>query len=224
MSKVEKREAKVQANSKTTNNEPQTTNLPKRLGIMGGTFDPIHYGHLVTAEQALSEFDLDKVIFMPTYNPPHKQEPKVTADERYIMAVIATADNDNYEVSKIEIDRKGKSYTVDTLNELGKIYPEAKFYFITGADAILEILTWKDAEKVALNTRIIAATRPGYSFDKLNEFISNLSFKASISILEVPALAISSTDVREKAKKGKPIRYLLPDDISEYIYKKGLYR
>lgn len=195
-----------------------------KIGIMGGTFDPIHFGHLVTAEQSFHRFGLDKVIFMPTGNPPHKKESLVPGIERYKMTVIATADNAHFEVSRMEIDRQGTSYTIDTIKELIKIFPDGKFYFITGADAILDILTWKEAGKVADMASFIAATRPGYSLEKLNEKLSGLDFKPKVNVLEVPALAISSSEIRHRVSMKEPIRYLLPANVCSYIYKRGFYR
>jgi nicotinate-nucleotide adenylyltransferase len=191
---------------------------------MGGTFNPVHFGHLVTAEQALHRFGLDKVIFIPTGNPPHKKELLMPAIERYKMAVIATADNPHFEVSRLEVDRPGISYTIDTIEALIKIYKVGKFYFITGADAILDILSWKEASKLASLTSFIAATRPGYSLEMLNEKLSKLSFKPDINVLEVPALAISSSDIRHRVLEKEPIRYLLPGNVCSYIYKRGFYR
>lgn len=207
---------------KNTRHEAQGTR--HRIGIMGGTFDPIHFGHLMTAEQAFYQFSLNKVIFIPTGESPHKRRSPVTGKERYKMAVIATADNDHFKVSRIEIDRPGISYTVDTLRELKNSYPNTEFFFISGADAILEILTWKDADKIAEMAKFIAATRPGYHLDKLGDVVNKLDFRVTVSFLQVPALAISSTDIRIRVLQNKPIRYLLPENVCSYIYKKGFYR
>ena len=193
---------------------------------MGGAFDPIHYGHLVTAEEAFYQFSLDKVIFMPTGTPPHKARKDMTAaEQRYLMTVSATADNDHFEVSRLEIDTKGTSYTIDTLRKLTKIYEgRAEFYFITGADAIVEILTWKEADKLGKIVKLIAATRPGYTLAEFDDLLGKLKNKPKIYLIEVPALAISSTDIRSRVKAGKPIRYLLSDSVLRYIYKKGFYK
>lgn len=202
----------------------------KRLGIMGGTFNPIHYGHLVTAEESYYEFSLDIVIFMPSGHPPHKKDGEIiSAEDRYLMTVIATASNPHFFVSRLEIERPGPSYAIDTLRELHQIYGEdIEYFFITGADAILEILTWKDSEKIYDMCSFIAATRPGYSLEKFKELSLSSPEKdiklPKVHFLEVPALAISSTDIRRRVKAGSPIRYLVPDEVANYIYKNGLYR
>lgn len=195
-----------------------------KIGIMGGTFDPVHYGHLVTAQEAHYSFGLDKVIFMPTGIPPHKtREDILEASQRYVMTVMATADNEAFEVSNLEVKKTSPSYTVETLTTLRRIYPTSEFYFITGADAILEILTWKEPEKVVTLTKFVAATRPGYSLDKFRELIKKIQPPPTVFGLEVVALAISSTDIRRRVREGKPIRYLLPDKVWRYISSKGFY-
>ncbi len=202
----------------------------KRLGIMGGTFNPIHYGHLVTAEEAFHDFSLDLVVFMPSGRPPHKVDGEIApAEDRYLMTVIATASNPHFFVSRLEIERPGPSYAIDTLRELHQIYGESlEYFFITGADAILEILTWKDSEKIYELCSFIAATRPGYSLDKFKKLSlikgKGKTNKPKVFFHEVPALAISSTDIRQRVKNGEPIRYLVPDEVANYIYKNGLYR
>jgi nicotinate-nucleotide adenylyltransferase len=202
-----------------------------KIGIMGGTFNPVHHGHLVAAGEALSQFNLDKVIFIPSGDPPHKNSSEETISEhRYLMTVIATSANKNFFVSRIEIDRKGKSYTVDTVRELKKIYGEnTGLYFITGADAILEILTWKKTAEIMRLCSFIAATRPGYNISRIQDLQEKL-FKETkknvekIFVMEVPALAISSTDIRKRVKEKRPIDYLVPEGVSNYILKHGLYR
>ncbi len=203
----------------------------KKIGIMGGTFNPIHHGHLVTAQEALSQFKLDKVIFIPTGNPPHKVEDKVvSAEDRYIMTVIATSSNSNFFVSRMEVERKGKSYTIDTVRQLKKIYGKnSQLFFVTGADAILEILTWKDTNEIVNLCRFIAATRPGYDFTRLEElkrklFSSRADADKRIFVMEIPALSISSTDIRSRVKNNRPIDYLLPEGVNNYILKYGLYK
>ncbi|MBI4743541.1 MAG: nicotinate-nucleotide adenylyltransferase [Actinobacteria bacterium] len=199
-----------------------------KFGIMGGTFNPIHYGHLVTAEEAFNQFKLDKVIFMPSAAPPHKKDEKIiSADDRYLMTVLAVASNKHFSVSSLEIERGGYSYTVDTINALKKrLAPNSKIYFITGADAILEILTWKEPHKLIDFCDFIAATRPGYNLGKFREVFSYddwQKFKSKISFMEIPALAISSTAIRERIRKGRSVRYLLPDNVIDYISKNRLY-
>lgn len=194
---------------------------------MGGTFDPVHYGHLVVAEEARAQFKLAEVVFIPSGTPPHKKNYRVTpAEYRYRMMFLATAGNPFFSVSRIEIDRPGLSYAVDTMRELKKLYDaDAKFYFITGLDAILEILTWKDSEKLPRLCHFIAATRPGYDAKdikkKLNAYTDILS---RVKTLEVPALAISSSDIRHRICEHRPIKYLLPEAVENYIHKNRLYR
>jgi len=193
-----------------------------RLGIMGGTFDPIHYGHLVTAEEALVQFNLDRVLFMPTGVPVRKTHREVTSGEhRYLMTVIATASNPDFEVSRMEVDRPGLTYTVDTMLELRDIHgPHAELFFITGADAVWEILTWKDSGRLADVCTFIAATRPGYDLSKFTEEDAG---RLRVEFMEVPALAISSTDIRERMSGRRPVRYLLPEAVASYIEKNHLY-
>jgi nicotinate-nucleotide adenylyltransferase len=197
---------------------------PKRLGVMGGTFDPIHYGHLVTAEAALWEFALDEVVFVPTGMPWMKADREVTpSEDRYLMTVIATASNPRFSVSRIEVDRHGPTYTVETLEQ---VRAEAKgpveLFFITGADAILEIFQWKDPEAVLARTHFIAATRPGYELDRFGQEAA--TSHPNISVMQIPALAISSTDIRRRVAAREPIRYLVPDGVKAYIEKADLYR
>lgn len=204
------------------------------IGIMGGTFNPIHYGHLVTAEEALKQFKLDKVVFIPTGKPPHKTSGILaSAEDRYLMTVIATASNKDFFVSRVEIDRKGKSYTIDTLRKLKEIFKDrATLYFITGADAILEILSWKDTHEIFNLCRFIAATRPGYDIAKIEDFKKKLFEKIKqlkktehhVFLMEIPALAISSTDIRNRIKTCRPINYLLPEGVCNYLLKHELYK
>ncbi len=205
---------------------PETKNV-KRLGIMGGTFDPIHYGHLVTAEETRGRFKLDKVIFVPSGRPPHKKGYPVTeARHRYLMTLLAVATNPYFEVSRIEIDRRGYSYTVDTVNQFYRqMPPGTEIYFITGADAIMEILTWKNVKELLGRTRFIAATRPGIEMNHMKAVVDKLPFSASEVIypLAVPAMAISSTDIRRRVRQNRSIKYLLPEAVEHYIYKNGLY-
>ena len=191
---------------------------------MGGTFDPVHYGHLVTAEAALWKFALDEVVFVPTGHPWMKEHKEVSpAEDRYLMTVIATASNPRFSVSRIEVERDGPTYAVDTLQELRRqAEEELDLYFITGADAILEIFQWKDPEEVLSMTHFIAATRPGYDIARLEKAAP--TSHPHISVMDIPALAISSTDVRRRVREGEPIRYLVPEGVHAYIHKAGLYR
>jgi len=199
-----------------------------RIGIMGGTFNPIHHGHLVMAEEVRNKFCLDKVIFVPTGNPPHKNiENLVSAQDRYLMTVLATMTNLCFEVSSLEIERRGVSYTIDTIREFKKVYGKnTKIYFITGADAILSIFTWKDVDGLLASCEFIAATRPGYCLSELQGKIEaiNPAYLEHVNLVEVPGIAVSSTDVRERIKEGKPIKYLLPETVESYIIKNRLYQ
>ena len=201
----------------------------QRVGIMGGTFDPIHMGHLVTAEAARSKFNLNKVVFVPSGQPPHKKGKVITDKEhRYLMTVLATAANPYFEVSRTEIDRPGESYAIDTVRYIrSKMNPDSELYFITGADAIIEIVTWKDMEELFANCIFIAATRPGYNLEEMNkQLLKKLSPEnlAKIIPLEVPAMAISSTDIRRRVKEERTIKYLLPESVENFIKKNDLYK
>jgi nicotinate-nucleotide adenylyltransferase len=193
----------------------------RRLGVMGGTFDPIHYGHLVTAEEALDQFELEGVLFVPTGQPWMKEHEVVSpAEDRYLMTVIATASNPLFSVSRVEVDRDGPTHAVETLRVL-KADLDADLFFITGADAILQILQWKEPEELFELARFIAATRPGY--DMAGFEIPEPGADA-VTLMNVPALAISSTDIRARVAAGRPIHYLVPEGVKSYIEKAGLYR
>ncbi|GEN78507.1 putative nicotinate-nucleotide adenylyltransferase [Actinotalea fermentans] len=186
---------------------------------MGGTFDPIHHGHLVAASEAAADLDLDEVVFVPTGRPAFKLDPGVTpAEHRYLMTVIATASNPRFTVSRVDIDRPGPTYTVDTLRDLRAARPDADLFFITGADALAQILTWKDVHELWEMAHFVAVTRPGHTLS-----VEGLPSHA-VSVLEVPALAISSTDCRARAHAGEPVWYLVPDGVVQYIAKHRLYR
>jgi nicotinate-nucleotide adenylyltransferase len=195
----------------------------ERIGIMGGTFNPVHNGHLIAAEEARWEFRLDRVLFVPAGQPWQKEGVDVApAEDRYLMIVIATAANPAFVVSRIELDRPGPTYAVDTLRELHREHPGAELFFITGADAVLQILTWKDPEDVLREAVFIAATRPGYDLGKIEKSLP-AGLEDRVRVMEIPALAISSTEIRERVRKGQPIRYLVPRGIEHYIEKAGLY-
>jgi nicotinate-nucleotide adenylyltransferase len=191
----------------------------QRIGVMGGTFDPIHHGHLVAASEVVSLFHLDEVVFVPTGQPWQKQERKVSAaEDRYLMTVIATASNPQFSVSRSDIDRAGKTYTIDTLRDLRADHPGADLFFITGADALSQIFSWRDAEELFSLAHFIGVTRPGHT-------LSDPGFpEGGASLVEVPALAISSTDCRQRVAKGDPVWYLVPDGVVRYIDKRALYR
>jgi nicotinate-nucleotide adenylyltransferase len=192
----------------------------RRIGIMGGTFDPIHHGHLVAASEVADRFDLDMVVFVPTGQPWQKGAIMVSpAEDRYLMTVIATASNPRFLVSRVDIDRKGPTYTVDTLRDLGREYgPDAELFFITGADALAKILSWKDADQVFELARFIGVTRPGFE-------LSDAHLPAdTVCLVQVPAMAISSTACRARVAAGQPVWYLVPDGVVQYIAKRHLYR
>ncbi|MFC5182967.1 nicotinate-nucleotide adenylyltransferase [Actinomadura harenae] len=192
----------------------------RRLGIMGGTFDPIHHGHLVAASEVAHFFALDEVIFVPTGLSSHKPDQKVTpAEDRYLMAVIATASNPRFSVSRIDIDRDGPTYTVDTLRDMHAIHgDDNEFFFITGADALAKMLDWHDTEELFELAHFVGVTRPGHRLT--NPGLPD----GRVSLMEVPALAISSTECRDRVRAGEPIWYLVPDGIVQYINKRDLYR
>ncbi len=197
----------------------------RRMGIMGGTFDPIHYGHLLMAEEARTAFALEQVVFVPNGRPAHKKAYLVSRPEdRYAMTRLATASNPAFACSRLEIDRPGLSYTIDTLTHFRREFPDLEaLYFITGADAILEILTWHDAGKLVDEFQFIAVTRPGFRLEQLGKVV-NEQFVQRVSFLPIPGLEISSTDLRHRVRDGRSIKYLTPEPVEEYIGSRGLYR
>ena len=192
----------------------------RRIGIMGGTFDPIHHGHLVAASEVADRFALDEVVFVPTGHPWQKGDVAVSpAEDRYLMTVIATASNPRFHVSRVDIDRGGPTYTVDTLRDLRDEYgPKAQLFFITGSDALAKILSWKDTDQIFTLAHFIGVTRPGFP-------LSDAHLPAdTVSLVQVPAMAISSTDCRARVAAGKPVWYHVPDGVVQYIAKRHLYR
>jgi len=190
----------------------------ERIGIMGGTFDPIHHGHLVAASEVADRFGLTEVVFVPTGQPWQKNA-VTAAEDRYLMTVIATASNPRFQVSRVDIDRGGPTYTVDTLRDLRRERgPEAELYFITGADALERILSWKNVDELFSLAHFVGVTRPGFTLSD-----AHLP-KDSVTLVQVPAMAISSTDCRARVAAGKSIWYLVPDGVVQYINKRGLYR
>ena len=188
---------------------------------MGGTFDPIHHGHLVAASEVQAWFGLDEVVFVPTGQPWQKSGRAVSeAEDRYLMTVIATASNPRFWVSRVDIDRGGPTYTIDTLRDLNAELPDAELYFITGADALGDIFTWRDAAELFRLAHFVGCTRPGYEMDD-----STLEGIPSdrVTIVEIPALAISSTECRKRTAAGEPVWYLVPDGVVQYINKYSLY-
>lgn len=194
---------------------------PQRIGIMGGTFDPIHNGHLVAASEVAYRFQLDQVVFVPTGQPWQKAGRDVTAAEhRYLMTMVATASNPRFTVSRVDIDREGPTYTIDTLRDLRELFPDAELYFITGADSLASIMSWRDWEVMLEMANFVGVTRPGY---ELSKDMLPLESQNGIELIEIPAMAISSTDCRERAGEGKPVWYLVPDGVVQYIAKNNLY-
>jgi len=188
---------------------------------MGGTFDPIHHGHLVAASEVQAWFDLDEVVFVPTGQPWQKADRVVSpAEHRYLMTVVATASNPRFTVSRVDIDRGGPTYTIDTLRDLAAVYPDAELFFITGADALGEIFTWRDAERLFELAHFVGCTRPGYETDP--SLLAGIPTER-LTLIEIPALAISSSDCRERCIAGEPVWYLVPDGVVQYIAKHDLY-
>ncbi|HEX5088942.1 MAG TPA: nicotinate-nucleotide adenylyltransferase [Nocardioides sp.] len=195
--------------------------MTRRVGVMGGTFDPIHHGHLVAASEVQAWFDLDEVVFVPTGDPWQKSERDVTpAEHRYLMTVIATASNPRFNVSRVDIDRAGPTYTVDTLKDLQALMPDASLYFITGADALAEIFTWRAADDLFELAQFVGCTRPGHEMDP--ETLAAIP-SDKVTMVEIPALAISSTECRSRTRRGEPVWYLVPDGVVQYIAKHHLY-
>ena len=196
----------------------------KRIGLMGGTFDPIHFGHLVTAESARVKYNLDKVVFIPSGNPPHKKERIISpANHRMEMTLLATVTNPFFSISDIEVARPGYSYAYDTVCAFRERFgDDSELFFITGADAMMEILTWKEVDKLMRKCFFIAATRPDFGLEMTEALPPE--YRSRISIMEIPALAISSSDIRKRCAEGDSIKYLLPESVETYIYKYGLYK
>jgi nicotinate-nucleotide adenylyltransferase len=195
-----------------------------RLGIMGGTFDPIHNGHLFVAEEARVLFALDRILFIPNGSPPHKKEYAITpASNRYAMTLIATHGNSGFACSPMELNRPGASYTVDTLTQLRQENPDADLFYITGIDAVADILSWKRHDEVIRLATFIAATRPGFDLSRLKQQLP-AAYLERILLIATTALGISSTDLRSRVARGLPIRYLTPDGVVDYIYKRKLYQ
>jgi nicotinate-nucleotide adenylyltransferase len=195
--------------------------MTRRVGVMGGTFDPIHHGHLVAASEVQSWFSLDEVVFVPTGDPWQKSDRRVTpAEHRYLMTVIATASNPRFNVSRVDIDREGPTYTVDTLKDLQAAMPDAELYFITGADALADIFTWRSTEDLFALAQFVGCTRPGHEMDA--DTLAAIPADR-VTMVEIPALAISSTECRARSKRGEPVWYLVPDGVVQYIGKHGLY-
>jgi nicotinate-nucleotide adenylyltransferase len=194
--------------------------MKRRIGFLGGTFDPIHLGHLILAQQLVEQFQLKKVLFIPSAAPPHKDDIKVSpTHHRFEMTRAAVEDNRLFEISDIELKREGKSYTIDTITELKKLHPDSDLYFLAGSDVLTEFDTWKDPERIFEQVKVALGTRPGY--DKVD--MDNKFFSKTIMV-EINGLHVSSTQVRHRVKEGKSIKYLVPLKVEEYIKAKGLYK
>ncbi|MGC3021454.1 MULTISPECIES: nicotinate-nucleotide adenylyltransferase [unclassified Brevibacterium] len=192
----------------------------RRVGVMGGTFDPVHHGHLVAASEVQATFDLDEVVFVPTGRPYQKDVEEVTsAEHRYLMTVVATASNPRFTVSRADVDRPGPTYTIDTLRDLARSYgSDTELFFITGADALAQILTWKNVDELFSLAHFVGVSRPGHELHGEGLPVDRLS------LVQIPALAISSTDCRQRVMDGAPVWYLVPDGVVQYIAKYELYR
>ncbi|NLD46096.1 MAG: nicotinate-nucleotide adenylyltransferase [Clostridiaceae bacterium] len=201
--------------------------IDKRIAVLGGTFNPIHNGHLIIAEMIREEFDLNKIIFIPSGKPPHKKADEVSdVEHRYNMVLGAVRGNTRFEVSRVEIERQGYTYTVDTLKELKQLYgANTQLYYLIGADVLFDLLTWRNFEEVFRICEFIVALRPGYEEDDFNRQIQFLSTKycAKFHTKSLPLIEISSTLIRNKVREGKSIRYLVPEAVERYIIEKGLY-
>ncbi|WP_369751480.1 nicotinate-nucleotide adenylyltransferase [Mycobacterium sp. 155] len=195
------------------------------MGVMGGTFDPIHNGHLVAASEVADLFELDEVVFVPTGEPWQKHDrPVSTAEDRYLMTVIATASNPRFSVSRVDIDRGGPTYTTDTLRDLRKLNVDSDLFFITGADALASILSWQNWEELFSMAKFVGVSRPGYELDGKHILAVRQELPSdALQLVEVPALAISSSDCRQRAEALRPIWYLVPDGVVQYVAKRGLY-
>jgi len=197
---------------------------PLRIGILGGTLDPVHHGHLFAAEEVRATYELDRVLFIPCGQAPHKDDREIApAEHRYVMCALATAPNPRFHASRLEIDRPGPSYTVDTLRQLRQVYgSDTELVFIIGADAVLDIDTWHMPDAVLREARCVAVPRPGSELHDLPSVIGE-ERASRVEMLELPELDISATDIRRRVGEGRPIRYLTPDAVVAYIEREGLY-
>lgn len=194
---------------------------------MGGTFDPIHYGHLIAAENSRSEFGLDRVVFIPAARPPHKEgESVLDSAHRLQMVKLALANNPAFEISTLEQERQGPSYTINTVEYYRNRFPESQIFFIMGMDSLLMFDTWRDYQRLAGLCRFIVVTRPGYAMEPDHPALGNLPqlLWDNLSLLEIPGMDISSSDIRRRVRSGSPIKYMLPSAVEGYILEHGLYR
>ena len=197
----------------------------RKLGLMGGTFDPIHLGHLIAAETAREALQLDEVVFIPAARPPHKdRRAQASAEHRHAMALIATEDHPAFRVSRVELDRQGPSYSIDTVRHFQEsLDPAPEISFLTGADAMLEVNTWRRYEELLQTCRFVSLTRPGFVLEDLNECLTPEQM-AGIAVVEMPLIEISATAIRRRCRAGQSIRYLVPEGVRAYIAKHALYR
>ena len=195
--------------------------MGRRIGVMGGTFDPVHHGHLSAANEVANLFSLDEVVFVPTGQPWQKADRDVSpAEDRYLMTVVATASNPRFSVSRIDVDRPGPTYTIDTLREMRATHgADAELYFITGADALSQILGWRSADELFELAHFIGVSRPGYEPVDVSRFPEGV-----VTLVAAPELAISSTDCRARVAQGHSLWYLVPDGVVQYVEKRRLYR
>ena len=200
----------------------------QKIAVMGGTFDPIHFGHLAAAEAVRTELNLEKVLFLPAGRPAHKQNQIITEPKsRFIMTALAVANNPNFEASSLEIERPGTTYTIETIKQLITIYgSEAEIYFIIGADSVFELPSWYKVRELLRICKIVVVTRPGFDNEVLEQKINELTeeYNGDIYLIEIPSLEISSTDIRDRIKTGKSIKYLLPESVESYIKENDIYR
>ncbi len=203
----------------------------KRIGVMGGTFDPIHLGHLAAAQEAFEQFAMDEVVFVPAASSPFKQEEESQdAEKRYLMTVIATASHPRFQVSRLELERPGPSYTIETMRELRRAYgPRSEFFFIGGTDTIMELGAWREPEALLELCTFIAVERPGYEADKIKKSLSaserkRFTANPRIVSMKMPGMDLSSTDIRQRVREGRSIRYMVPWEVIGFIEKNGLYR
>lgn len=202
--------------------EPEWLSSAERIGILGGTFDPIHFGHLVIAEEARVRYALNAVLFIPTGEPPHKPQWQANAEQRFLMTTLATDDNPLFFVSRIEIDRPGTSYTIDTVRALRDKYHRTEFYLIIGADSALEFYTWREPMAIIDLSHVVVATRPGYPVKRMQSMKKDPRL-ADMDTMPVPGLDISSTSLRSRVRAGRGLRYLVPDAVAAFIAKENLY-
>ncbi|WP_077368050.1 nicotinate-nucleotide adenylyltransferase [Anaerosalibacter sp. Marseille-P3206] len=201
--------------------------MERKIGIMGGTFDPIHLGHLILAEETRIQLNLDKVVFIPTGEPPHKKNKSVLEPiHRYEMTLLATTDNPNFQVSALEIKKEGVSYTIDTMKYLKSLYSDSIFYFITGADSLVNITSWRNADELLTLCKFVTTKRRGIPNSELDNAVRRINEKygETVYLLSIPYIEISSTDIRNRVKNGESIRYYVPDSVETYIRKNNFYR